>query len=84
MSNEEIKDKLLEIIKLYLPEETNLEDVTADKDLVEDLKINSAHIVDIIISIEETFDIMIEDNAVGEMKTLEETIDIIQKKLAEA
>ncbi|MFY0608063.1 MAG: acyl carrier protein [Cyclobacteriaceae bacterium] len=81
MDIKEIEAKLLPIITEYLPDEVSKEDVTPEKDLLKDLQINSAYIIDIVIAIEEEFDIVIEDDAIAEMNTVQESIDMIIEKI---
>lgn len=83
MEKTEIKEKLIGIIKTYVPEEVSLENVGDDQDLINDLQINSAHIVDIVLDIEDTFDIMVEDDVIGEMNTVSDSVNIISTKVAE-
>ncbi|MEM0939118.1 MAG: acyl carrier protein [Bacteroidota bacterium] len=82
MNQENIKTDLLEIIKPYLPEDIQIGQVSEEKHLVNDLKINSAHIVDIVLDIEDRFDIMIDDDAIGEMNTVKDSINVVLKKAA--
>lgn len=83
MDVQEIQEKLLPIISVYLPDEVNKEDITPDKDLLKDLQINSAYVIDIVIAIEEEFDIEIEDDAIAKMNTVQESIDLILEKVNE-
>lgn len=78
----EIKDNLVEIIKPYLPEEVSVDTLTLESDLINDLKINSAHIVDIVLDIEDKFDVMIEDDAIGEMVKMGDAVKIVEEKIA--
>lgn len=82
MTQESVKTDLLEIIKPYLPEEIGIGEVSEEKHLINDLKINSAHIVDIVLDIEDKFDIMIDDDVIGEMNTVKDSIDVVLKKTA--
>lgn len=82
ITQENVKTDLLEIIKPYLPEEIEVQEVSEEKHLINDLKINSAHIVDIVLDIEDKFDIMIDDDAIGEMNTVQDSIDMVLKKAA--
>jgi len=79
--NETIISELRGIIKHYLPVDVSIDDVTENKHLITDLKINSAYIVDIIIDIEEKFDISIEDDTIGEMNTVRDAIEMISQKV---
>ncbi len=83
MDIQEIQKKLLPIISKYLPDEVNTADVTPEKDLLKDLQINSAYIIDIVIAIEEEFDIAIEDDAIAKMNTVQESIDMIVEKISQ-
>lgn len=83
MERREIADDLIEIIKPYLPEEVNIDELDESKHLLDDLKINSAHIVDIVLDVEEKFDIMIEDDVIGEMITIGDALNVIERKTAE-
>ncbi len=82
MNQETVKTDLIEIIKPYLPEEIQIGDVSEEKHLINDLKINSAHIVDIVLDIEDKFDIMIDDDAIGEMNTVKDSINVVLQKAA--
>ena len=82
MNQESVKTDLLEIIKPYLPEDVQITEVSEEKHLINDLRINSAHIVDIVLDIEDKFDIMIDDDAIGEMNTVRHSIDVVLKKAA--
>jgi len=53
--------------------------MTADTDMLRDLQINSAHLVDIILDMEEEFDIEIDDTTAEKMLTVGEAIDITEK-----
>ena len=82
MNQQSVKTDLLEIIKPYLPEDVQITEVSEEKHLINDLRINSAHIVDIVLDIEDKFDIMIDDDAIGEMNTVRDSIDVVLKKAA--
>lgn len=81
MKREEIYNELLSIISPYIDEKELSSKITEQSDLINDLKINSAHLVDIVLDIEEKFDIMIEDDLIGKMDTVGDALDIIGDKL---
>lgn len=82
MTQESVKTDLLEIIRPYLPEEIQIGQVSEENHLINDLRINSAHIVDIVLDIEDRFDIMIDDDVIGEMNTVGDSIDVVLSKTA--
>jgi acyl carrier protein len=77
MTREEVESKLKDIIKPYLPEESDLEKVNANTNLLDDLNINSAHLVDIILDTEDAFNIRITDDAAEKMVTVNDVIDVV-------
>ena len=81
MNRDEILGKLKDIIEPYVGEEGNFEGLTEESDLINDLKINSAHVVDIVLDIETEFDIVIDDDSINQMTTIASSIDIIEKLL---
>lgn len=83
MDKNTIQEQLKEIIAVYVPEKEILDNLTLEHDLINDLKINSAHIVDIVLDVEEKYDIMIEDDAIMQMGTIGQAIDIIHGKVLE-
>lgn len=82
MTQEEILSRLKDIVKTYVPEEVEFEELDKNTDFLEDLQINSAHLIDIILDIEDEFDIEISDEEAEEMLTVEKTVGIIESKIA--
>ena len=72
------------LIKPYVGDVTAFASMNEASDLINDLKINSAHIVDIVLDIESEFDIMIDDDAINDMVTVGASIDVVESKLAVA
>jgi acyl carrier protein len=77
MSPFELHAKLLSIIKPYVPEPELLEQVNEDSDFLRDLKINSAHMIDVVLDVEEAFDIRIEDEDAEKLKTVGDALRLI-------
>ena len=77
MNREELELKLKDIIKPYLPEEADIEKIGPETNLLEDLNINSAHLVDIILDTEDVFDIRITDDDAEKMVTVNNVIDVV-------
>lgn len=81
LTDTDILEQLKGLIKPYLGVEIDLSKLTGDELLIDDLKINSAHIVDIIIDIESSFDIMIDDESINEMNTVGDSVSVIKKMI---
>ena len=81
-TKDELIATLKKIVKPYIQDEQAFENVTEDTDFIKDLKVNSANLVDIVLDVEEEFDIEIDNTSMERMLTVGAAIDIITEKLA--
>ncbi len=77
---EEIRSKVIKILDKYIFEKKIWDNIPEDFSLIGDLKINSARIVDIVIDIEETFDIEIDNKTLQNLKTINDIVATITAK----
>jgi acyl carrier protein len=82
MEQSEIIGKLKAIVKPYVQNHDAFESMNEQTDLLKDLKINSAHLVDIILDTEEAFDIEIDDDSAERMLTVKDAVEIISTRIA--
>ena len=83
MTKEALLEKLKGIVKPYVKSEEGFKHMTEQSDFLNDLKINSANLVDVILDIENEFDIVIDNESMEKMLNVQTAIDIIIKKLGE-
>ncbi len=74
--------KLRGIIAPYVQNQDAFQELSEDTDFINDLKINSANLVDIILDIEEQFDIVIDNESMEKMLDVKAALQIIDEKLA--
>lgn len=77
MAEQNIEKQLREIIKPYIGDEEAFKNLTPESHLLTDLKINSAHLVDVILDAEEVFDIEIDDESAEKMLTVKASLEVI-------
>ena len=70
-------------IKHYIQDEEAFDNLTEDTDFITDLKINSANLVDVILDVEDEFDIIIDNDSMEKMLSVKAAMDIITLKLEE-
>ena len=80
--NEERYQKLKDIILIYLPEDVSVNDISEESHFINELNINSANLVDIILDVEDAFDIMLENEDMEQMQTVKDALIIIDNKLS--
>ncbi len=82
MSND-IIGKLKTIIEPYLDEdEVDIEQISLESHLIQDLGLDSFYVIDLIIDIETEFDIAIENDQISQFETVESVVKVIEEKLA--
>lgn len=80
MTTEVIYAKLLPIVKRYLPEDVASETIHPDSDLTDELNINSAHLVDVVLDVEDEFKVEFANEDIEKLRTMNDAIAIIQEK----
>jgi acyl carrier protein len=84
METQEIFDRVIKIISEFVKEPERLASVSMDTLIIQDLKVNSARLVDIIIQSEDAFDISIDDDDADQIKTVGDAVRVVERKLAAA
>ena len=82
MTSEEIYVQIQPIIKAYLPEDVSAENINPDSDLTRELNINSAHLIDIILDIEDAFNIEFKNEDMEKLRNVNDAILLIQQKIS--
>ena len=81
MDRKAILNELKKVLAPYVEDKTILEGINEQTDLIKDLKINSANLVDIIIDAESQYNIEIDFDAAEKMYNVGNCIDVIAEKL---
>jgi len=82
MSDKELLEKLKNIVTPYVQDKEGLENFDENTDFLNDLKINSANLVDVVLDVEDEFDIEIDNDSMSDMLNVLDAKKIIQLKLA--
>lgn len=78
-----ILEQLKKIVAPYVNNQAAFDHFSKDTDFIADLNINSANLVDIILDVEDYFDIHIDNESMEKMLDVESTLAIIIEKLSE-
>jgi acyl carrier protein len=82
MTEDERYQILHDIIKTYLPEDVAVAEISEKSHFIDELNINSANLVDIVLDVEDAFDILLENDDMDQMQTVTDALSIIDKKIA--
>lgn len=84
MSNkEQLISELKLIIRPYIQDEVAFENLNEDTDFITDLKINSANLVDVILDIEDKYDIVLDNESMDKMLNVKAAMEVINSKVSE-
>ncbi len=84
MNREKLIASLKTIVKPYIQDEKAFENLSEETDFINDLKINSANLVDVILDVEDEFDIEIDNDSMEKMLSVKAAVEIIEAKLSES
>ncbi|MFT5245214.1 MAG: acyl carrier protein [Psychroserpens sp.] len=82
MTKEELIAKLKTIVQPYIQDEEAFKNLSEETDFINDLKINSANLVDVILDVEDEFNIRIENDDMEKMISVRAAMDVVNEKLA--
>ena len=82
MTKEELINKLRAIVKPYIQDEEAFKNLDENTDFINDLKINSANLVDVVLDVEDEFDIEIDNDSMEKMLDVKSAMEIIEEKLS--
>lgn len=82
MEEKKIYDEFMNIIRVYAKDTGLVEKATKETHLLNDLKVNSARLVDIIIKCEDVFGIEIDDDDADKIRTIGDAMGVIKSKVA--
>ncbi|RFS26541.1 acyl carrier protein [Chitinophaga silvatica] len=76
-------EQIREIVKPYAKNSDALATMNVSTDFINDLKINSANLVDVVLDVEEKYDIVIQNEEMERMLNVQAAMDIVTTKLKE-
>lgn len=83
MNQGERYEQLKDIIRIYLPEDVSVEEISMESHFLNELNINSANLVDIVLDVEDAFGITMENEDMDKMMTVKDALGIIEAKLGD-
>ena len=81
MERSEIFEKVVKILTPYVKSQEALDAVSEATHILDDLKVNSARLVDVVLEFEDAFDIEIADEDVDSVNTVGDAVNLILAKL---
>ena len=81
MTRKELITLMQKIVKPYIQDQEAFNNLSEETDFINDLKINSANLVDVILDVEDEFNIEIDNDSMDKMLSVKAALDIIQTKL---
>jgi acyl carrier protein len=77
MSQEQIFEKVVGILKPFVKNPDALAAITMETSILKDLKVNSARLVDVVLEIEDAFGIEVADEEADKVRTVGDAVNLI-------
>ena len=81
MESTEVLEKVVKILTPYVKNQQALDSVSKATHILDELKVNSARLVDVVLEFEDALDIEIADDDVDKVETVGNAVELIQAKL---
>ncbi len=82
MTEQQILEKVVDILKPYAKDASALAAVSLETSILTGLKVNSARLVDVVLAFEDAFGIEVADDDADKVETVGDAVRLIQGKLA--
>ncbi len=82
MTRDEVFARVVEIISPFAKNKEALAQVTEQTNILQDLKVNSARLVDVILEFEDAFDIEVQDEDADAVNTVGDAVELIMAKVS--
>lgn len=81
MDENKIREEFVNILRAYVKDPELLDKVSDSTHILNDLKVNSARLVDIIIKCEDVYGISIDDDDADKIRTIGDAVSVIKDKI---
>lgn len=81
MNQAEVFESVVKIISPYANDQEILDRVDLQTNILDDLKVNSARLVDVVLEFEDVFGIEIEDEDIEAVETVGDAVSMISRRL---
>ena len=81
MADAEVFEKVVKILTPYVKNQEALDTIAMKTHILDELKVNSARLVDVVLEFEDAFDIEIADEDVDSVETVGNAVELIESKL---
>jgi acyl carrier protein len=77
MEQQQVFDKVVSILKPFVKAPEALASASMETSILKDLKVNSARLVDVVLEIEDAFEIEVKDEDADKVKTIGDAVNLI-------
>lgn len=82
MEQTEVLGRVIKILTPYVKNQAALDSIDMSTHILDELKVNSARLVDVVLEFEDAFDIEIADDDVDSVETVGDAVHLIESKFA--
>ncbi len=79
MASNSVYDGVVEIISKHARNQNALKSITTDTNILNDLQVNSARLVDIVLDFEDKFELVISDEDADKIATIGDAVRLVER-----
>jgi acyl carrier protein len=81
VERDKIFERVVELVRPLSKNRSAVENISEETSILEDLQVNSARLVDLILAFEDEFNIEVDDDAADSVRTIGDAVDMLIKQL---
>lgn len=81
MEREAVFSTVVKVVSRFIRDQKLLEDIGGKTRIIEDLDINSARLIDVVLALEDEYEIEVDDSVLNRIGTIDDAIDVIIEQL---
>ncbi len=82
LNDAELYERIRLVLKEFIPKGDSPDNISPETRLLEDLNVDSARVVELVLDLEDAFSINIEDGVIDTLKTVGDLVDLVKGKIA--
>jgi acyl carrier protein len=82
LNDTELYERIRLVLRQVIPKGASPDNISPETRLLEDLNLDSARVVDLVLGLEDALDISIEDGLIETIKTVGDLVALVKAKIA--
>jgi acyl carrier protein len=82
LNDTELYERIRLVLRQVIPKGASPDNISPETRLLEDLNVDSVHVIDLVLGLEDAFGISIEDGVIETIKTVGDLVALVKGRIA--